>query len=525
MSTDDPSAKTWARVAKLLVPLFVVAAMCLIGSCEFLFDSGLGAHSILYDGNGNTGGLAPVDSATHLPGSMVAAAGHGDLENSGFAFRGWNTKRDASGISYSAGVMISMPSGDLRLYALWSRAIRRVSFDTRGGSSLEAISADILEEAPISSKSGFALEGWYGDPACSPGNRIAFPYAPAADTTLTALWIPASYGLNYRDSSQGYMVSKGSSSLDGTLIIPRSWLTRPVRAIAPYGFPDSSGIDAVELPHSVVSIGDRAFSECTGIGSIVLPAGLLSIGTGAFSGCSALGALALPASLAELGDEAFAYCNSLAAIDISEGIREVGAYLFADCESLSSVTIPGTVRSIGSWAFAQCYLLPSLVLPESVGSIGEFAFCNCSSLKSLVLPNGLETLADAVFIGCSSISEILIPGSVKSIGDSAFYRCIALKNLALPEGLLSIGIQAFGRCGSLTGLTIPASLSSIGEAAFVNCQKLEEVIVRATTPPAAGTKLFLSCHALSAIRVPSGSVAAYKAAAGWSEYAGFIIAE
>ncbi len=525
MNTDNRSAKTRALVAILRLPLLVLAAVCLIAGCELLFEPGAVAYAILYDGNGNTAGVAPVDSTVHFPGGMVATAGQGSLENSGFTFRGWNTERDGSGSAYSAGALFSMPMGDLRLFAVWSGTIHSLSFDVRGGSGVDPIRTGNLVEAPVSTKYGFALEGWYGDSACTPGRRIDFPYSPATDTTLTALWIPASDGLYYQDSSQGCMVSKGRASLDGTVTIPRSWLTSPVLNIAAYGFTDSSGIDAVEIPRSIVSIGDRAFSECTGLGTIALPEGLLSIGTGAFSGCSALATLTLPSSLANLGDEAFSYCTNLATINIPDGIRDLGAYIFADCESLSIVNIPGAVRSIGRWAFAQCYVLPSLVIPDSVDSIGEFAFCNCSSLKSIQLPSGLDSIADAVFIACNNLAGIVIPGSVKSIGESAFNRCTALKDLALPDGLESIGIQAFGRCASLTTITIPASVTSIGEAAFVTCTNLEEVKVRSTTPPVAGRRLFNSCNSLASIRVPGGSVAAYKAAAGWSDYATLIVAE
>ena len=52
-----------------------------------------------------------------------------------------------------------------------------------------------------------------------------------------------------------------------------------------FGF-DILGIESVEIPDSVTSIGSGAFAACIGLTSITIPDSVTSIGYGAFVGCS-----------------------------------------------------------------------------------------------------------------------------------------------------------------------------------------------------------------------------------------------
>jgi hypothetical protein len=61
--------------------------------------------------------------------------------------------------------------------------------------------------------------------------------------------------------------------------------------------------------------------------------------------------------------------------------------------------------------------------------------------------------------------------------------------------------------------------------AFSNCTNLETVTANPEVPPLAGLTVFEACSGLSAIKVPSASVAAYKAADGWSAYASLIVSQ
>ena len=61
-------------------------------------------YSLIYDGNGNLSGTVPSDVQEYEHNKNVILFGNtNDLKKDGFAFAGWNTKPDGTGISYVAG--------------------------------------------------------------------------------------------------------------------------------------------------------------------------------------------------------------------------------------------------------------------------------------------------------------------------------------------------------------------------------------------------------------------------------------
>ncbi len=89
--------------------------------------------------------------------------------------------------------------------------------------------------------------------------------------------------------------------------------------------------------------------------------------------------------------------------------------------------------------------------------------------------------------------------------------------------LTLIESNAFEGCTGLTSITIPNSVTSIGENIFNDCTGLTSITSENINPPIMNG-FALSPISLENIYVPSESVDAYKAAAGWSAYADIITA-
>jgi hypothetical protein len=86
----------------------------------FLF---LEVKMLVYNANGATSGVVPVDSNTYNPGdSAIILTNSGSLFHDGSVFVGWNTAADGSGTNYRPGDSITMAAADLVLYAEWSVA-------------------------------------------------------------------------------------------------------------------------------------------------------------------------------------------------------------------------------------------------------------------------------------------------------------------------------------------------------------------------------------------------------------------
>jgi len=76
--------------------------------------------TLSYDGNGHTGGTAPVDGSDYTNGQSASVAGNtGSLVKEGSVFRGWNTSADGSGTDYAPGSALTMGLADVTLYAKW----------------------------------------------------------------------------------------------------------------------------------------------------------------------------------------------------------------------------------------------------------------------------------------------------------------------------------------------------------------------------------------------------------------------
>ena len=198
------------------------------------------------------------------------------------------------------------------------------------------------------------------------------------------------------------------------------------------------------------------------------------------------------------------------------------------CSGLRSITIPNSVTSIGLQAFNGCSGLTSLNIPYSVTAIGDLAFADCSSLTEITVANGnnvydsrngcnaiIESANNTLICGCMNT---IIPNTVTSIYIYAFEYCSGLTSITIPNSVNSIGWDAFHGCSALTSITIGNSVSSIDDAAFANCSRLISIISNATTPPIISSSAFFQVPDTIPVYVPCGSVAAYRAANGWSNF-------
>ena len=215
--------------------------------------------------------------------------------------------------------------------------------------------------------------------------------------------------------------------------------------------------------------------------------------------------------------------DNFSAIEI-DGVAQpsvVSGYTF---ETTGEHTVKYTLTvttTIGDYALQYCSGLTSVDIPNSVTSIGAKAFQDCESLTSVTIGNSVESIGDIAFAHCESLTSINIPDSVTSIGYFAFQYCSKLSSITIPNSVTTIGDEAFSYCSKLKSITIGNNVTSIGQYAFSDCESLTSITVLATTPPTLSGYVFESTNNCP-IYVPSGSVDAYKAPSGWSDYASRI---
>ena len=244
----------------------------------------------------------------------------------------------------------------------------------------------------------------------------------------------------------------GGLLVDGVdeLVIPKEYNGIPVTSIARYAF-GYGDLDVVPIipkkiviPNTITKIEDYAFSAFYGgsISEIVFEENskLTTIGYEAFSRCDNLSSINIPSSVISIGDYAFSDCTNLSTVTFRDNsqLESIGSYAFSDCTNLSSITIPSSVRSIGYSTFDYCINLSRVDITDidawamiEFGSSLYYAY-NLYLNGELVTEAELTTatkIGDLAFSSCTSLTSITIPSSVTSIGYSAFTRCTSLSEI------------------------------------------------------------------------------------------------
>lgn len=116
-----------------------------------------------------------------------------------------------------------------------------------------------------------------------------------------------------------------------------------------------------------------------------IPSGTKKIASGAFQDCTALCIINLPNTLLEIGDNAFIN-TSIKSIKIPKGVLSVGKMAFSQCNYLERVEIPGTITHLGERAFTECNKLTDVIVEDGITGIGDNVFANCHSLTRVDLP-------------------------------------------------------------------------------------------------------------------------------------------
>lgn len=270
----------------------------------------------------------------------------------------------------------------------------------------------------------------------------------------------------------------------------------------------SNTLIAVELPDSIVTIGDDTFSYCENLKEIIIPEAVASIGDDAFYHCTALQELNVPKSVKTIGNRAFQGCDALTSVTLNEGLTAIGNNAFAQCSQISSLSIPDSVKTINDYAFSGCTALVEIKLPSSLKKISAGLFEDCKTLTSVTVPYGTETIDEYAFRNCDVLTKIVIPDTIKEVhysaydyssdGDDSHPRTITLviadnsktvtsamtdglENIAnqviLPASLTTIGEDAFYNCSLLSELTIPENVTMIERGAFQYCSSLNNLLL------------------------------------------------
>ena len=157
-------------------------------------------YTVVYNGNGNTGGTAPIDANSYLAGTTVTTRGVGNLSRTGYVFTGWNTASNGGGISYATGATFAIGAASVTLYAQWTLiSTYTVTYNANAGTGSVPVDANaypvgaavtVLGNTGGLTRAGYTFAGWNTQ---GNGTGISYPGGSSfvmgsVDVTLYAQW-------------------------------------------------------------------------------------------------------------------------------------------------------------------------------------------------------------------------------------------------------------------------------------------------------------------------------------------------
>ena len=324
------------------------------------------------------------------------------------------------------------------------------------------------------------------------------------------------------------------------------------------------------VTYNVTSIKESAFRYST-ITSVTFSEGLKSIGDYAFQCCRNLTTVELPNSVVTLGQQAFAGASGkrmkITTFRFGTGITTCDKFLYYSNNSSSFIIdvyvptyiVPYTGQyPVEGHANNNIHVYPSMVADFEANS--NWARYNIIGDLPEVYVNGIcydldETNHTATVINrgklvpTSSVpsfytGDITIPATIEyggvtynvnAVGQDAF-RYSTITSVTFSEGMQTIGTRAFGNCASLTTVELPNSVTETGFDAFAHsgvttitfgsgiskvnqgcCYgcSVANVYMKATSVPSGASYMFQSA---TTIHVYPDMLSSFTSASYWSSY-------
>ena len=240
--------------------------------------------------------------------------------------------------------------------------------------------------------------------------------------------------------------------------------------IATQSYYCDSSLEEYEFPDGVESIGEFAFAR-SGLNKVDIPDTVSTIGYGAFYHCDNLSEVNIPDTVTNIAQYAFAKTPFLD--NFNSDFVIVGDGILVSYKGNDSVVaIPEGVKTVADGAFKDHMGITAVNFPDSLLKIGEEAFEGCPNLNTLNRGDNITEIGANAFKG-TSLSNITIGPKVESIGIGAFDTkggtdTVTFKGESLP--VLSYGTKASRvsnfddrtyAFGNLKNAIVPSSINNL----------------------------------------------------------------
>ncbi len=155
-------------------------------------------------------------------------------------------------------------------------------------------------------------------------------------------------------------------------------------------YPSKKSSAEYEMPDGMTGIGESAFFNCNNLKNVNID-GVINIADKAFS-LSGLENINIPSSVTSIGNSIFLGCIDLESVNISSGITNISGTMFSGCTALKECVLAEGIENIGWHSFYGCKNLDKIMLPKSIKDIERGAFLSCDALKDVFYKGSIQAL-------------------------------------------------------------------------------------------------------------------------------------
>ena len=299
--------------------------------------------------------------------------------------------------------------------------------------------------------------------ACGPTPVIQ----PADEIWYTGTEALPNNNFNVLDASGNRLTLLSNTFSDGNGILKFS---ADISKIGNNAFFNLQMLTGIEIPDSVLTIGENAFDYSKNLQNVTLGAGVTSLERAAFYETKIGPTFSVPDTVTSLGQALFMYCKSLESVYLGKGIITIPDNtdnqlpIFAGCENLSSVEI--NMPTIVGQTFTSSKNMNNIlstnrawphdveyIIGNDVTRIGEYAFYGTPShVKSITIGTGVTNIRQSAFKD-SKITSLNIPNNVTTLGANLCYDCTSLQSVTISNGISVIPGYCFSGCTNLSNIT------------------------------------------------------------------------
>lgn len=310
----------------------------------------------------------------------------------------------------------------------------------------------------------------------------AFDYTPWGNTLTSENGIVYIANVAYQYDTKHKHTGDSFSFREGTVAISNGFnFSNEVR----------ESVRTVQLPESLLEIGDEVFKGFKVLGEVKLPSSLQRIGNGAFRDCPKFWCT-LPENLISIGEMAFESCTTLSKVTLPENLRHIGGAAFSNT-SVGTLHFYSKNLEIKDFSYVYTYKyspfgeyssLKKVIIGPNVTRLDDMMFPSTKTLTTIefedVENSKLEYVGDWCFRWCgdyvnnNNTKIEKLPTSIKHIGNSAF-MCLRIDCEPNLENVRYLGEMAFFECRGFETISIPESVDTIGGDAFAYCKDLRRV--------------------------------------------------